>query len=59
MKLSPRILVACVLLSFAHNVDAVYEDNGMRKSFAISRAGSAPVIDGKLDDVELFGRRFA
>ena len=50
MKLSPRILVACVLLSFAHNVDAVYEDNGMRKSFAISRAGSAPVIDGKLDD---------
>ncbi len=50
MKLSLRILVACILLLLAPHVAAVYEDNGLRKSFAISRAGTAPVIDGKLDD---------
>ena len=50
MKLSLRLLVACILLLLAPLAVAVYEDNGLRKSFAISRAGSAPVIDGKLDD---------
>ncbi len=50
MKLSLRILVACILLLLAPHVGAVYEDNGLRKSFAISRAGTAPIIDGKLDD---------
>ena len=29
---------------------AVYEENGVRKSFAITRAVTAPVIDGRLDD---------
>ncbi len=50
MKLSLRLLVACILLLLAPHVGAVYEDNGLRKSFAISRAGTAPIIDGKLDD---------
>ena len=50
MKLSLRILVACVLLLLAPYVHAVYEDDGLRKSFAISRASTAPVIDGKLND---------
>jgi hypothetical protein len=50
MKLSLRVSVACALLLFAPYVQAVFEDDGMRKSFAISKTGSAPVIDGKLDD---------
>ena len=50
MKLSLRVLVASALLLFAPYTEAVYEDNGLRKSFAISKAGTAPVIDGNLDD---------
>ncbi|MEJ2127866.1 MAG: sugar-binding protein [Woeseiaceae bacterium] len=50
MKLSLRLTAACGLLLFSAQVDAVYIEDGERKSFAISRADSAPVIDGKLDD---------
>ena len=50
MKLWVRVLVACALLLPATQVDAIYEENGVRKSFAISRATSAPVIDGQLND---------
>ena len=50
MKLSLRVVVACVLLLLAPYAHSVYEDDGMRKSFAISRTSSAPIIDGKLDD---------
>ena len=50
MKLSLRIAVACGLLLFAAQVSAVYIQDGERKSFAISRADTAPIIDGKLND---------
>jgi hypothetical protein len=50
MNLSLRALVACALLLLAPCAHSAYENDGMRKSFAISRASSAPVIDGILDD---------
>ena len=50
MKLPVRALIACGLLLFASHTDALYEQNGIRKSFAISRASTTPVIDGNLDD---------
>ena len=50
MKLPLRIAVACGLLLFASQTNAVYTQDGERKSFAISRADTAPVIDGKLND---------
>ena len=50
MELLLRFAVACGFMLFASQVDAVYIEDGERKSFAISRATSAPVIDGKLDD---------
>lgn len=50
MKLSLRAIIICVLLGYASQAGAVYEENGVRKSFAISRASTAPIIDGKLND---------
>ena len=50
MKLPLRIAVACGLLLFASQTHAVYTQDGERKSFAISRTDTAPVIDGKLND---------
>ena len=50
MKLSVRLLVTAVLLLFASSASAAYAQNGERKSFNISRADTAPVIDGRLDD---------
>ncbi len=50
MKLSVRLLVAAFLLLFASTSIAAYSLDGERKSFEISRAESAPVIDGLLSD---------
>jgi len=50
MRLPLRIAVACGLLLIASQTNAVYTQDGERKSFAISRAHTAPVIDGKLND---------
>jgi len=50
MNLSVRLLITATLLLFASTVQAVYTQDGERKSFDISRTDSAPVIDGKLDD---------
>jgi hypothetical protein len=50
MKLSVRFLVAAFLLLFASTSIAAYALDGERKSFEISRAESAPVIDGLLSD---------
>ncbi len=50
MKLSLRILVACLFLMLATQAGAVYTQDGERKSFDISRTDTAPVIDGKLND---------
>jgi hypothetical protein len=50
MKLSFRLLLAVLLLLFASSAMAVYTQDGERKSFEISRADSAPIIDGRLDD---------
>jgi len=50
MKRSIRLLLALLLLLFAGTSAASYTVDGERKSFAISRAESAPVIDGRLDD---------
>jgi len=50
MKLSVRLLLATVLLLAASVAVASYTTNGERKSFEISRADTAPIIDGKLND---------
>ena len=50
MTISARILVAASLLLLATEAAAVYTVNGERKSFAIQKTDSPPVIDGKLDD---------
>jgi hypothetical protein len=50
MNFSFRIVVGCGLLFYASQVSAVYTQDGERKSFAISRADTAPIIDGILND---------
>ena len=50
MKWSVRLLVTATLLLFASTGEAVYTQDGERKSFDISRTDAAPVIDGKLND---------
>jgi len=50
MRLSVRLLLAVLLLLFTSTSAAVYTEDGERKTFAISRTNSAPVIDGQLDD---------
>jgi len=50
MNLLVRLLVAAFLLLFAATSTAAYTVDGERKSFEISRAESAPVIDGLLTD---------
>ena len=51
MKSSVRLLLAVILLLIARTSEATYMLDGQRKSFEISRADSAPTIDGYLDDV--------
>ena len=50
MRVPYRLLTAIALLLFATEGLAAYTADGERKSFDISRADSAPVIDGRLDD---------
>ncbi len=50
MRLPYRLLTAIALLLFVSDAVAAYAEDGERKSFEISRADSAPVIDGRLDD---------
>jgi hypothetical protein len=50
MKLPIRLLAIVALLLFASAASAAYTQDGERKSFEISRAETAPVIDGLLDD---------
>lgn len=50
MSLSFRLAVAGTVLSFMAQANAIYMQDGERKTFRISRTDSAPVIDGKLDD---------
>lgn len=45
-----RVLTTAFLLLLATNAAAVYTVDGERKSFEITRAKSAPTIDGRLDD---------
>ncbi len=51
MSLLLRVAIAGGLLLFASGAGAVYTEDGERKSFQITRTDSAPVIDGKLDDL--------
>lgn len=50
MSIITRISVGVFLLLLAAPTIAAYTVNGERKSFEISRATSAPIIDGRLDD---------
>jgi hypothetical protein len=50
MNLSVRLLVAVSSLLFASSAIAAYTLDDERKSFEISRADSAPIIDGRLND---------
>lgn len=50
MNVPARLFIAGVLLLLASAAAASYMENGERKSFDISRASTAPVIDGKLND---------
>ncbi len=50
MRVTVRALAAVTLLLFAADGWSAYTEHGERKSFEISRAETAPVIDGRLDD---------
>lgn len=50
MSFSGRLLATALVLLLSSESVAVYTVNGERKTFAISRAETAPIIDGKLDD---------
>jgi len=50
MSFPTRISIATLLLLLATNAAATYTVDGERKSFEISRASTAPLIDGRLDD---------